>query len=132
MDFRRPTGISRSKTAVIYLVTVPILAYPMNNSPYFIFYTDASQNGISAVLSQVKNKKEMVISYYSNILWKAKNNSRNFVLFASSSYFSRNRRNFSIFLAHPLFFFLLFSSFFFSFVSDPIYFFLMFSRFFIS
>ena len=52
------------------LVRAPILAYPMSEGEY-VLDTDASGVGVGAVLSQVQNQKEKVISYYSCCLSKA-------------------------------------------------------------
>lgn len=52
------------------LTEAPILAYP-NKEDLFILDTDASENSIGAVLSQVQNGEEKVISYASNQLSKA-------------------------------------------------------------
>ena len=52
------------------LVSSPILAYPMENEQ-FILDTDASLCGIGAVLSQIQNGEERVISYASKTLNKA-------------------------------------------------------------
>lgn len=46
------------------LITPPILAYPDFNAEFLLF-TDASNYGIGAVLSQVQNEKEVVIAYFS-------------------------------------------------------------------
>ena len=49
------------------LITPPILAYPDFSIPFQIF-TDASNYGIGAILSQNQNNKEVVISYKSRHL----------------------------------------------------------------
>lgn len=46
------------------LTSAPILSYP-NNEGLFILDTDASNNGLGAVLSQEQNGSEKVICYYS-------------------------------------------------------------------
>lgn len=53
-----------------YLTTPPILAYPDWNRE-FILFTDASNYGLGAVLSQIQNRKEVVIAYASRHLNKA-------------------------------------------------------------
>ena len=55
------------------LTSAPILSFP-DFSQQFILDTDASINGIGAVLSQCKNGKEHVIAYASRSLTKAKRN----------------------------------------------------------
>ena len=52
-----------------HLTTAPILAYPDVDLP-FVLDTDASNEGIGAVLSQVCNGQERVIGYYSKRLDK--------------------------------------------------------------
>lgn len=52
------------------LITSPILGYPRDDTPY-ILDTDASGLGIGAVLSQVQERKERVLAYYSRSLSKA-------------------------------------------------------------
>ncbi|CAC5371137.1 Retrovirus-related Pol polyprotein from transposon 17.6 [Mytilus coruscus] len=52
------------------LTSAPILAYPTQNDS-FILDTDASLYGIGAVLSQVQNGEELVISYGSKTLSRA-------------------------------------------------------------
>ncbi len=49
------------------LISPPILAYP-DFSKEFLLFTDASDYGIGAVLSQVQNEKEVVIAYFSKHL----------------------------------------------------------------
>ncbi|XP_069972959.1 retrovirus-related Pol polyprotein from transposon 412 [Penaeus vannamei] len=46
------------------LVEAPVLPYPDPASPYLLD-TDASAEGLGAVLSQVKDEKECVVAYYS-------------------------------------------------------------------
>ena len=55
------------------LLTAPILGYPDPNLAY-ILDTDASLEGIGAVLSQVQDDQERVISYYSRALGSAERN----------------------------------------------------------
>lgn len=55
------------------LTSAPILSFP-DFSQQFILDTDASNNGIGAVLSQCKNGKEHVIAYASRSLTKAERN----------------------------------------------------------
>ena len=55
------------------LLTAPILGYPDPNLAY-ILDTDASLEGIGAVLSQVQGDQERVISYYSRALGSAERN----------------------------------------------------------
>ena len=55
------------------LITPPILQYPNYNIP-FILFTDASYQGIGAVLAQIKDKKEYVIAYASRTLSPAEKN----------------------------------------------------------
>jgi hypothetical protein len=55
------------------LCTVPILAYPKPGER-FIVDTDASNFGIGGVLSQVQDRQESVIAYYSKTLNKAEKN----------------------------------------------------------
>jgi hypothetical protein len=56
------------------LITAPILSYPDFEKP-FILYTDASYNGLGAILGQLDEKgKEHVIAYASRSLDKAENN----------------------------------------------------------
>ena len=55
------------------LIAAPVLPYPDPSIPY-ILDTDASQEGLGAVLSQVKNGQEKVVSYYSSKLTAAERN----------------------------------------------------------
>ena len=49
------------------LVTAPVLGYPDPKLPY-VLDTDASNEGVGAVLSQVQDGEERVIGYYSKTL----------------------------------------------------------------
>ena len=51
------------------LTTSPVLAYPTADDP-FILDTDASANGLGAVLTQVQRGTERVIAYYSKSMTK--------------------------------------------------------------
>jgi hypothetical protein len=51
----------------------PILAYPDPNAPY-VLDTDASDNGLGAVLSQIQNGEERVVAYWSKTLSPAERN----------------------------------------------------------
>jgi hypothetical protein len=55
------------------LVHTPILQYPDFEQP-FTLYTDASKNGLGAVLSQKKEEKEYVIAYASRATNNAEKN----------------------------------------------------------
>ena len=55
------------------LCSSPILSYPQS-SGMFILDTDASNIGIGAVLSQVQDKEEKVIEYFSSVLSKPEKN----------------------------------------------------------
>ena len=55
------------------LTKPPILSYPSTEFT-FILDTDASDNGIGAVLSQIQDGVERVIAYYSRVLDKAEIN----------------------------------------------------------
>ena len=52
------------------MISAPILTYP-DNSRAFILDTDASNQGIGAVLSQVQVGNEKVIAYFGQSLTKA-------------------------------------------------------------
>lgn len=54
-------------------MTAPVLSFP-NFSEEFVLGTDASNDGIRAVLSQHYNGKEHVIAYASKALTKAERN----------------------------------------------------------
>ena len=55
------------------LTKAPILGYPTADDP-FVVDTDASLVGVGAVLSQIQDGKEKVISYFSHRLSKAESN----------------------------------------------------------
>ena len=55
------------------LQTAPVLAYPLPNSD-FILDTDASGDGIRAVLSQIHDGEEKVLAYASRKLSRAERN----------------------------------------------------------
>ena len=55
------------------LVTAPVLGYPDPKLPY-VLDTDASNDGVGAVLSQVQDGEERVIGYYSKTLTPPKIN----------------------------------------------------------
>ena len=55
------------------LVSPPILAYPDFSLP-FVLHTDASATAVGAVLSQIQDGMERVISYWSRQLNKAERN----------------------------------------------------------
>ena len=57
----------------LLLTTTPILSYPKEHG-LFILDTDASGTGLGAVLSQVQNGEEKVISYYSKCFSKSERN----------------------------------------------------------
>ena len=50
------------------LTTAPILAYPLLEGQPFLLDCDASNGGVGAVLSQLQNGQEKVISYFSKCL----------------------------------------------------------------
>ena len=62
------------------LMSPPILGFPDYFKP-FILYTDASNKGLGAVLSQVQNGQEKVIAYGSRALRKAERNDANYSAF---------------------------------------------------
>ena len=55
------------------LTSAPVLAYPTSEDP-FILDTDASNQGVGAVLSQVHEGQERVVAYYSRSLTKEERN----------------------------------------------------------
>ena len=55
------------------MTTAPILGYLDYNKP-FILFTDASEKGLGAVLSQKQEDQEIVIAYASRSLNKAEQN----------------------------------------------------------
>jgi hypothetical protein len=55
------------------LCTAPVLAYPQSRER-FVVDSDASKVGIVGVLSQVQDRQERVIAYYSKTLNKAERN----------------------------------------------------------
>ena len=55
------------------LTVAPVLGYPTMEDP-FVLDTDASLNGVGAVLSQVQNGQERALSYYSHRLSKTERN----------------------------------------------------------
>lgn len=56
------------------LVTAPILGYPDLNGGMFVLDTDATNDSIGAVLSQIQDGKETVIAYASRTLSSAEKN----------------------------------------------------------
>ena len=70
-DQKKQTAFDRLKEC---LTKAPILSYPNFTRPFIIF-TDASETGLGAVLSQIQDDgKEHVISYASRSLNKAEQN----------------------------------------------------------
>lgn len=55
------------------LVNAPILAFPTENDT-FVLDTDASHEGMGAVLSQIQDGEEKVIAYASKTFNKAQQN----------------------------------------------------------
>jgi len=55
------------------LISSPILSFPTKDGQ-FILDTDASNHGIGAVLSQIQNKEEKVIVYFSKVFNKSERN----------------------------------------------------------
>lgn len=55
------------------LTEAPVLPYPDPNLPYLLD-TDASQEGLGAVLSQIKDGKERVVAFYSSKLTNPEKN----------------------------------------------------------
>lgn len=55
-------------------MTAPILGFPDVNGGMCILDTDASNDSIGAVLSQIQNRKEKVIAYASRTFTSAENN----------------------------------------------------------
>lgn len=55
-------------------MTAPILGYPDVNGGMFVLDTDASNDSIGAVLSQIQDGKETVIAYDSRTLSRAEKN----------------------------------------------------------
>jgi transposase InsO family protein len=73
-DFRWTSECQQAFEKLKQLLTsAPILGYPSTESP-FVLDTDASGFGLGAVLSQVQDGEERVISYYSRTLNKAERN----------------------------------------------------------
>ena len=68
-----PECQSSFQTLKTLLSTAPVLAYP-DFTAEFILYTDASNHGIGAVLSQVKDGAEHPVAYASRTLTKAERN----------------------------------------------------------
>jgi hypothetical protein len=58
---------------VTRITSAPILAYPDYNEP-FVLHTDASQEGLGAVLYQEQNSEMRVIGYGSRSLTPAEKN----------------------------------------------------------
>jgi len=61
------------ETLLDHLVSPPILGYPDFRKP-FVLHTDASQEGLGAVLYQKQDGKMRVIGYGSQSLTKAEKN----------------------------------------------------------
>jgi len=64
---------TEAETALQALCTTPVLGYPQPGVK-FITDTDASNIGISGVISQVQDGSEQVVSYFSKSLSKAERN----------------------------------------------------------
>jgi hypothetical protein len=70
VDFRGGSLLPNAQGA---LCALPILAYPQPEGRYIVD-TDASNIAIQGVLSQVHDRQERVIAYYSKTLNKAERN----------------------------------------------------------
>lgn len=55
------------------LTSSPILSFPIEHR-FYILDTDASNHGISVVLSQIQDGTERIIAYYSSVLSKPERN----------------------------------------------------------